>query len=212
MENIQNTGEQDPKEKLAEEDALKVVADEEIRSQIVEKYGLNEDDNSELIDKIVEDKKEGHKELSTAIRQKIDWRTKAQTPKEIKPEVKPQEPVKTAQPISVEELDKRVDERFEERDLASMDLSDELKSEVKAYAKAKGTSYRQAVKSEYFNFIKGKEDERVKAEEASASSKGTTIKAKRDFGNLSDEQIADIMKNGDDETVKALKEFLKTQG
>jgi len=207
MEELQKKGEQDPKEKLADEEALKVVPDEDIRSQIIEKYGLNEDDNSELIDKLVEDNKEGHKNLSTAIRQKIDWRTKAQTPKEEKKEEKPQEPAPKTQPVSVEELDKMVGEKFEERDLASMDLSDELKSEVKAYAKAKKISYREAAKSEYFNFIKGKEDERIKAEEASASSTGKTIKAKQDFGNLGEGEIAKFSK----EEFAEYKKWLKAQ-
>ena len=87
-----------------------------------------------------------------------------------------------------------------------MDLSDELKSEVKAYAKTKGISYREAVKSPYFNFIKGQEDERIKAEEASASSKGKTIRAKRDFGNLSNEDI----KNLPDDEYEEYKKWLKS--
>ena len=192
MEDSKNQGEQDPKEKLADEEALKLVPDEDIRSQTIEKYGLNEDDNSELIDKLVEGEKEGQKKLSTAIRQKVDWRTKAQTPKEEEKEVKPQEPAPKTQPVSSEEIDKMVGEKFEERDLASMDLSDELKSEVKAYAKAKGISYREAAKSPYFDFIKGKEDERIQADEASNSSSGKTIRAKRDFGNLSADDVANL--------------------
>jgi len=209
MEEIQKEGEQDPKEKLAEEEALKEVPEDTIRSEVIEKYGLNEDDNSELIDKLVGDFKEGRKNLSTAIRQKIDWRTKAQTPKGEKQEVKPQEPAqKTTPPTSVEDIDKLVGEKFEERDLASMELSDELKSEVKAYAKAKKISYREAAKSEYITFLKGKEDERIKAEEASASSSGKSIKAKRDFGNLSEGEIANL----DDEEFAEYKKWLKTQG
>ena len=207
MENIQNTGEQDPKEKLAEEEALKEIPEDTIRSEVVEKYGLNEDVDSELIDKLVGDTKEHSKKLSTAIRQKIDWRTKAQTPKEEKIEGKPQEPVKTAQPTDLD-IDKLVGEKFEERDLASMDLSDEIKSEVKAYAKTKGISYREAVKSEYFNFIKGKEDERIKAEEASTSSRGQSIKARRDFGNLSASEIENLS----DEDFAEYKKWLKSQG
>lgn len=206
MGEIQKEGEQDPKEKLAEEEALKEIPEDTIRSEVIEKYGLNEDDSSELIDKLVGDTKEEQKKLSTAIRQKIDWRTKAQTPKEEKVEVKPQEPVKTT-PISTEDIDKLVGEKFEERDLTSMDLSDELKTEVKAYAKAKGISYREAAKSEYFNFIKGKEDERITAEEASASSKGKTIKAKRDFGSLSEGDVA----NFSDEEFAEYKKWLKSQ-
>jgi len=206
MEDIQKEG-VDPKEKQQDEEALKLVPDEDIRSQTIEKYGLSEDDNSELIDKLVEGEKEGQKKLSTAIRQKVDWRTKAQTPKEEEKEVKPQEPAPKTQPVSSEDIDKMVGEKFEERDLASMDLSDELKSEVKAYAKAKGISYREAAKSPYFDFIKGKEDERIQADEASNSSSGKTIRAKRDFGNLSADDVA----NFSDEELAEYDKWLRTQ-
>ncbi len=206
MENVQNEGEQDPKEKLAEEEALKPVVDDDIRSQIVEKYGLSEDENSEIIDKIVEDRKEEQKKLSTAIRQKRDWRAKAQTPKEKTEEVKPQTSVQKETPVG--DIDKIVEEKLNERDLASMDLSDELKSKVRAYAKAEGMSYRNAVKSDYFEFVKGKEDEKAQSEEASASFKGKSMKAKRDFGNLSDDDI----KNLSEEDYKTYKDWLKAQG
>ena len=128
-------------------------------------------------------------------------------PKEDKP-IEPVKPVeKTNLPMSSEDIDKMVGEKFEERDLASMDLSDELKAEVKAYAKAKGIPYREAAKSDYFNFIKGKEDERLESEEASASSKTKSKKANRDFGNLSEGDIANL---SDDEFVE-YKNWLKTQ-
>lgn len=124
------------------------------------------------------------------------------TPKEVE---KP-----AAQPVKapVEDLDRLVEEKLNERELASMDLSDTLKTEVKAYAKAKDISYREAAKSDYFNYVKGMEDARRKAEEASASSSGNTTKARRDFSNLSDEDI----KNLPDEDYKEYKTWLKTQG
>ena len=93
MEEIQNEG-VDPKEKQQEEEALKEVKDDDIRSSVIEKYGLSEDDNSELIDKLVNDFRRGKKELSTAIRQKRDWRTKAQTPKEEKKRINLKSPLK----------------------------------------------------------------------------------------------------------------------
>ena len=106
-----------------------------------------------------------------------------------------------------EDLDKILDQKLNERDLASMDISDELKSEVKAYGKAKNILYREVLKSPYFNFLKGQEEEKTKAEEASASSKGKTIRAKRDFGNLSDEDI----KNLPDDEYEEYNKWLKSQ-
>ena len=122
--------------------------------------------------------------------------------------VKPEEGEKAQEPKTPDNLDKIIDEKFEERDLASMDFSDELKSEVRAYAKAKKISYREASKSDYFNFVKGKEDERLKAEEASTSSTGKSVKAGRDFVNLS----AGELENLSSEDFKSYKKWLNAQG
>jgi len=119
-------------------------------------------------------------------------------------EEKPKEEPKPT-PTPVDDIDRKIEEKINERDLASMDLSDELKSEVKTYAKAKGISYRDAEKSEYIGFLKQKEAEKIKAEEASATSKGIGIKTKRDFANLSDEQINNLS----DEEWKEYKIWLK---
>ena len=76
-----------------EEEALKESKDEEIRSQIVEKYGLDEDLNGETIDKLVEDFKEQRKIFGKAIRQKRDWREKAVSLSQ-KPKEEPKNPPK----------------------------------------------------------------------------------------------------------------------
>ena len=117
-----------------------------------------------------------------------------QTPKE---EAKPE----------ISDLDKVIEEKINERDLSSMDLSDDLKSEVKAYAKAKGVSYREVLKTPYFNFIKGQEEERTKSEEASASNKNKTTKASRDFASMGEGEI----KNLSDEEFDQYKSWLKSQ-
>ncbi len=123
------------------------------------------------------------------------------------PEKPKEQPVQQQKPQEVD-VDKLLDEKLNERDLSSMDLSDNLKSEVRAYAKVKNIHYRDAEKSEYISFLKQKEAEKITADEASATSKGTTIKAKRDFANLSEEDI----KNLDDDSFKGYKSWLKSQG
>jgi len=114
-------------------------------------------------------------------------------------------PVQPAQQQPVGDLEKMLDEKLNERDLASTDLSDNLKSEVRAYAKAKGVSYREAVKSEYINFLKEKEDETTRADEASTTSKSKGTKAKLDFGNMSDEEISNLSPEQFEEYEKHLK-------
>ena len=184
----------DPKEKQQDEEALKVVSDEEYRTQVVEKYDLDADTDTDLIDKLVEGSKAEYKNLSTAIRQKIDWRTKAQTPEEKKEVEEKKEEIPPSAPET--DVDKLVDKRFEERDLASLDLSDELKTEVKAYAQAKDITILAASESEYVGFLKTKEEEQEQEEDASASTRGGGATTKRDFSKLAE---GDILNFSDEE-------------
>jgi hypothetical protein len=120
---------------------------------------------------------------------------------------KPHEPEKEVPKVQPQDnFDKLIEEKLNERDLSSMDLSDTLKSEVKAYAKAKGVPYREAANSDYVSFLKQKETERLTAEDASATTKGVGIKAKRDFASLGDD-IASLS----DEEFKEYKQWVKSQ-
>ena len=98
-----------------------------------------------------------------------------------------------------------VDAKLEERDLDSLELSDELKSETKAYAKAKGISIRAAAKSEFIEFLKDKEVAKAREQEASASTKGTGKTAKRDFSKLTPEDVSSLS----DEEFAAYNEHLR---
>jgi hypothetical protein len=85
-------------------------------------------------------------------------------PAEIKPEIKQKE-----NDLSV--VDQRLDERLEERDLESLELSDEAKKDIKSYAKAAGLKIKQVAKTDYFKFVKDKEEAAKKVEEASIGRK-----------------------------------------
>ncbi len=104
-----------------------------------------------------------------------------------------------------DDLDKVLEEKLNERELASMELSDELKSEVRAYAKTKGITYREASKSDYISFVKDRKDKEAREVDASVSSTNKTSKAKRDFGKLSDEQVRELEETDFDEYKKWLK-------
>lgn len=185
MVNDQNAGTPDPNDKL-EDDVLKPVAEDDIKTKVLEKFGISEDDNPELLAKLVEEEKEHRKQLSTAITQKRKWREQAQA---IKPAETPQPP---SQPTQLPDIDKLVEEKLNERDLRAMPLSDDLKSEVKAYAKAKGIAYSEAANSPYISYLKEQAEEKRRSEEASISSKGGQVHAKTDFKALTDEQIKDL--------------------
>ena len=84
----------------AEKEQLKETPEAKVRESLIEKFGLDELEQSDLIDSLVQDKLEDNKKLSTVIGQKINWRDKAQSHVESKPEVKPQ-----AQPNSLSRED-----------------------------------------------------------------------------------------------------------
>ncbi len=168
MEEVQNKG-ADPDEIQQETELLKETPADEVRTSIIEKFGLNEDVDGELIEKLLENEIESGKKLSTAIKQKIGWRTKATARTEQKPEQKPEEKPQV-QP-KAEDIDKILDQKLEERELNSLDISDELKQQIKTYAKAGGLTVKQVLQSDFYKFLKDKEEAKQKVEEASIGGK-----------------------------------------
>lgn len=68
----------DSEELKQEDELLKDSTQDEIRSSVIEKYSLNEESQKDLIDGLVNDTLEQRKAMSKAIKQKRDWRSKAQ--------------------------------------------------------------------------------------------------------------------------------------
>lgn len=165
-----------PEEDKLDEEILKEKVDDEIRQQVIEKYGLDELEHIDLIEQLVEDQKEFSKKLSTAIKQKRRWREEAykkEAPKEQKKEEIP--------PSDIERL---IDERFDQRELEASNLSDELKREAQAYARSKGARIREALNSPYIQFLKTEEEKKQKEEAASLGFKAKR-QAVRDFSGKS---------------------------
>ena len=175
MEEIQNEG-ADLEEKQQEQELLKETPADEVQKSILDKFGLDEEVDNELVNKLVENELESRKKLSTAIKQKIGWRTKAEAHIGQKPEEKPQPPV--VQPK--EDIAKLIDQRFEEKEFDSFDLSDEGRNAIKAYAKAANLTVKQVQQSDYFKFLKDKEESAKKVEEASIGGK-RGAPARKDF-------------------------------
>jgi hypothetical protein len=159
----------------AEETALKGVDQSEVRKSIIEKYGLDEDANADLIEALTKDKLEEQKKFSTVIKQKRSWREKANNP-EVKTEIKQVVTPPVGQYVTKEEL--------EQRDIDSLAISDELKVEVKRYAKLNNVSIKVAESSPYISFLKEKEVAKAKTEEASIGNKRVS-QAKKDFSEKS---------------------------
>jgi len=136
----------------------------------------DENENSENLTDVgelpIEDKvvklAEANKQLfMRAKKAEAELKAKRESPKE------PQAPVPTQKSTLPAESDIQsiVDRRLEERELESLDLEDGTKSKIKAYAKAENVSIKQAMKSEYFDFIKAKEENARKVDEASIGGK-----------------------------------------
>jgi hypothetical protein len=70
-----------------------------------------------------------------------------------------------------EMLEKKLNAKLEEKELNSLDYSDELKTNVKAYAKANNMSISEAIKSPYMDFLKSEEDKKARTEDASLGNK-----------------------------------------
>ena len=204
MDNVQNQGNQVPatpntEELKEEQEILTVPTLEEAKARVVEELGLDADYDVGLVEKLAKKELAEREKLSKAIGQKIKYRDTLNT---LSKTSDAREPVRSGS----QDLDAIVESKFNEWELAKMDLSENLKSEVKSYAKAKGIPYRDVLKSDYFDFVKGKENERLRSEEASVSSKGISMKARRDFGNLNDEDI----KNLSSEDLTEYKKWLKS--
>ncbi len=98
-----------------------------------------------------------------------------------KPQPKPEA---KKEPISVDEdkVSKLVDAQLEKRELESLDLSDKLRKEVKTYSKVNNVSVAKALKSDYIQFLKEKEERDLRNDGASL---GISRKSsKKDYGSI----------------------------
>ena len=173
-------------EKQFDQEVLSETKEEEVRSSLIEKYGLNEEDNAELLDQLVADNLESRKKLSKAVQQKINYRDKhpllnKQTP----------EPKKEIS-FDPEEIRRQATEvvraQFDEEYLGDKNYPDEINTEIKEWAKFKGISAKRAEKAPH---IQASIQEAVKAgkiDEAAISGTPKSVPAKGgipDFGDLS---------------------------
>ena len=81
----------------------------------------------------------------------------------------PKEKPKEVQPVSDEDFDKRLDERFEKRELDNLGVSDDFRKEIDSYAKLNGVSIAQAMETPYIKF---RSEEFKKADDLEKASLG----------------------------------------
>lgn len=78
---------------------------------------------------------------------------------------------KSSDTISGDDIDARVEAKLFKRDLDSLDVSEEVREEIKKYAQSNNLSVQQAANSKYINFIKEEDAQKKKVEEATISGK-----------------------------------------
>lgn len=177
-----------------EEAELSATPDEaEVKSKIIEDLGLDEDTDSELIDKLTKNEIASRKKFGKLVGQKRGWRETAQKKKEDKKPPKTEE----KKTFTEEDLDKRLDERDRKRDLESLDVSDELRKEVESYAKLHGLSVKKATESPYIKFKKDEEDKKVKIEKAGVGEGGSKTQIISNIKEKSDEELTKAMNSLD---------------
>jgi|GEM_PF-6178291 len=166
-----------------EEDALNETPLDAVKKQLMDKYGFNEAEHADLLAKMVEEKMEDRKKLSSAIKQKIKLRDKLKAFDQgsNKPVIK-----KDDSDIDIDALvERKLNERLDAKELESTDYSDALKRQIKDYSKLNGVSIREALKSEYILYQVKRESEKSEIDDASISAKHDKQKASKNFKNMS---------------------------
>ena len=206
MENILGEG-QDPENKLdeTEEEVVKEKSEDEIRSEIIEKHDLDEVEDDSLIEQLLAENLDTRKKLLTAIKQKIGYRDKV---KALEKQIPIPQKSSETRSINKDEVAKLVIEQLNERDLASAEIDDKIKTEVKAYAKAKGVDYKAALSSDYIKFLQNQAASEEKTEKASIGNSRKTVTAKQNFNDMKPEEV----KGMDSDSFKQYMNWLKSQG
>lgn len=143
-----------------------VVKEDEVRANVIAEYGFDEVDDKERIDKLVAKEVESSKKLSAAIGQKIKHRTEAETLRndprlkdtQIPPVVK-----------STEDIDKILDEKLSQREIAALEYSPETKKEIADWAKFKGISVKEAERAPHIVIRIDNDKKAAEADEAAIS-------------------------------------------
>lgn len=168
-------------EELAlEKEATTEAKDDEIRAKIVSDFSFDEEKDKERIDKLFNKEKDSRKKLSDAIGQKIKYRGMVPKPAENA----------GAQKQDEKKNDLSQDDMFV---LVKSDVHMDDVNEVKDYAKLKGISIAEALKSPIVQGILTTNTEHRKSA-AAAGTKDTRSTSKTDGVAI----VSDILAKGED--------------
>lgn len=140
MEEIKPTAE----ELAAEEETLKPIDETEVRTQIIAELGLDETEDAEKIAKATSREVKQREITQAAIKAKIKHRDTA-----TELAAKAAERKDTPTPPAEADVDKKVNDAFEKRDLAALDLPDDLKAEIQRVAQISCKTVREVQSDPY---------------------------------------------------------------
>lgn len=127
----------------AEKGHLAEVKEDEIRANIVKDFGFDPEADKERIEKLVQKELGYKKTISTAIGQKVKYRTKVQEfDKKNPPKPKEGESSST-------DVDTKIEQALEKDRLESMEYPDDIKAIIKNVAEINKISVRKAVSDPY---------------------------------------------------------------
>lgn len=153
-------------EEIQEEtEAQKQLVEDEIREAVVADLGIEDnDDNKELIDKLVARETDHRTKLSKAVGQKIKYREQLGGKKPV---------VSADKSKKTEQVDpaKLVEEKFMQRDLDEMDHSDKVKDQIKRIAQLNDISIRKAEQDPYIQHMIAEEARQKKVDDAAKNGK-----------------------------------------
>ena len=157
-------------------DEFKPRTEDEIRQSVITEFELDEEIDTDRIDKLVKKEVEYEKKFSTVLRQKQDYRDKFKQEGETIQRMKDAglDP-ETGQPLkkdlTSDDIDKRLDEKLDnrlfERGLDSLKISDEVKKELRDYCKFKKVSLEEGLESSFIQSLISEEDREAMNESAS---------------------------------------------
>lgn len=163
---------------MSDDNKFTPKGEEEIKAEVIEKYDLDEETQSETIDKITADNLESQKKLGTAIRQKGEWRDKANanTPSETPPEgeaggEKPKAETKT--PEGKPNKSKN-DISRDELVLIAKGMDENLIETAQMVADKKGIPLSEAIKDPLVEAVKEKNEREAKSTEAGLGASGSS--------------------------------------
>ena len=208
MEQQNNTP--SPEELQVEQESLAEVQDADLRSSVLDSLGLEANDNNEdLVNKLVEREKSSRQKLSSAIGAKIKYRTELEKLNQ-KPEQKKPEQSKTefdADSIR-KQTEQTVKAQFDEEYLEESEYSDTLKAELRKVAKLNETTVRAATKDSYIQYLIEKETDGKRISEAAKNGGGSAKSSKGNSGEMPD-QFTDAAYMATPEGQKAYDEWAK---